>query len=253
MKAAIRPIRSFLYLLLPLFVASCTTKTVIYTADCNGKVLTLQLVTEKKFSTIDYYHELLYGDKVVDVINYDHLSFKPPYKPAVYGNSPWHLIDTVRQTYQPAGFDAPVAKIPVMVHVDTTVLDPAEFERFYTCLKQHHKAMQTAMEKVPEFQDYQYGGIVYGNRESFERRYEKNKNDYFIVYPDGRTSHTLVESLMTTTSSGGLSDVHMPGERVLVNTAQRPMAELKQYRNPRTNRSLNEDFQLAVDTMFHSR
>ena len=240
-----------LFMLSVLF--SCTTKKTIYSANCNGKELTLQLVTKKKFSTIDYQHELLYGGKLVDVINYSHLGYKPPYSPAVYGTAPWHLIDTTRQPYQPTGYDIPLDKIPVMVYVDTTILTRPEFDAFYDCLKQHHKAMQTAMEKVPEFQAYQYGGIVYGSREQFEQRYVKNKNDYFIVYPDGRTSHTLIESLMTTTSSGGLGNVIMPGKRILVNTAQRPMAELETYRNTRTNRPLSADFTFDVDTAFHSR
>ncbi len=253
MKGAIHYLRLFLCLLLPLLMVSCTTKTVIYTADCNGTVLTLQLVTEKQFSTINYHHELLYDNEVVDVINYDHLSFKPPYKPGVYGSAPWHLIDTVRQSYQPTGSTVLMDKIPVMVHIDTTQLTPDGFTALYTCLKQHHKAMQTAIEKSPDFQTYQFGGIVYGSREMFEQRYEKNKNDYYTIYPDGRISYTLTESLMTTTSSGGLSQVRMPGGRVLVDTAQRPMAELKQYRNARTNRLLSEDFQFDVDTTFHSR
>lgn len=240
-------------LLLTMGLFSCTTKTVIYTINCNGKVLTLQLMTEKKFSTINYSHQLIYGGKMVDEVTYDRLSFKPPYDSAVYGTAPWHLIDTVRQSYQPPGYETPLDKIPVMVYVDTTILIPSEFTAFYECLKQHHKAMQAAMEKFPTFQAYQYGGIVYGNREQFEQRYEKNKNDYFIIYPDGRMSHTLVESLMQTTSSGGLSDVVMPGKRILVNTAQRPMDELQMYRNTKTNRPLPSDFTVEVDTAFHSR
>lgn len=232
---------------------SCTTKTVIYTTDCNGKVLTLQLVTEKKFSTIDYSHQLIYGGKVVDEITFNRLNYGPPYDPAVYGTASWHLIDTVRQPYQPPGYETPLDKIPVMVYVDTTILTPGGFASFYECLEQHHKLMQSAMEKFPTFQAYQYGGIVYGSRDQFEQRYEKNKNDYFVIYPDGRTSHTRIESLMQTTSSGGLSDVVMPGKRILVNTAERPMSEVQAYRNTRTNRPLSADFNFEVDTAFHSR
>lgn len=244
-------------MLISLLNAMCTTHTqkTLFTADCNGHPLALQLKSKQTFEMAYHHHELLYDGKVVDVIDYGRLSSRPPYDPAVYGNAPWHYLDTTRQSYQPKGFNGPLEKIPAMLFVDDKEWTPQEFEQIYACMQQHHKAMEESMMQEEKFQPYQFGGMVYGRQANFVETYAKTKNDYFEIYPDGRIIHTLKESLgMTTSSSNGLSDrVLMPGKRILINTAQLPMDELNNYQNPKTDHPLNADFTVEVDTAFHSR
>ena len=243
--------------LLALLTITCTTNTskILYTAECNGHILQLKLVSEQTFETEYNHHELTYDDKVVDVIDYGRLSSRPPYYPEVYGSTPWYYIDTTRQSYQPKGFVGPVEKIPAMLFVDTTQWTPQQFEQLYACVKQHSKPAQASMMQEEKFQPYQFGGMVYGREADFVKKYVKTKDDYFEVYPDGRIIHTLTESLgMTTQSSNGLSNsVLMPGKRILVDTAHLPLQKLGQYRNPQTNRRLQADFRIEIDTVFHSR
>ena len=246
-------------LLLSLLNMMCTTNTskTLFSADCNGHTLQLKLFSKQTFETEYNHHELTNDNEVVDVIDYGRLSSQAPYDPAVYGNAPWHYLDTTQQSYQPSGFVGPVEKISVMLFVDDTKWTPQQFEQLYACMKQLHKAMQESMMKEEKFQPYQFGGMVYGREANFVKKYAKTNNDYFEIYPDGRIIHTLTEFFglgMTTLSSNGLSDkVLMPGKRILVNTAQLPMDKLNDYRSTKTNHSLSTDFNVEVDTAFHSR
>ena len=242
--------------LLTLLTGGCTTRTTLYKEDCNGEPLELRLITEKTFNNINYSQELRYNGKVVDVIDFIKLHSTAPYDPAVYGNSPWHYIDTTRRFYQPADVDQPLSKIPVMLYVDPAVWSRQDFERVYACLKQHHAAMHQIINTVHEFQAYQFGGIVYGREDAFVQTYAKTKNDHFEVSPDGSIGHTRIDPSggITGSANGVLNQkIEMPGHRIRIDPAKLSMADVQTYRNTRTNRPLSADFDVRVDTTSPAR
>ena len=81
----------------------------------------------------------------------------------------------------------------------------ADFEQLYNCMQQHYKALHQSIEESKSFQRYQFGGMVYGNEESFVKEYAKNKKDFFSIHPDGKIAHHYEERGLKVTSSNGLS------------------------------------------------
>lgn len=231
--------------LLPLLMA-CTRqkKTVLYKGTCNNKELELRLVTRETWETTYHHHELWFDGKSAGTINYETLGQTLPYYPEVYSTAQWHYLDTTEQYYSIMK-SGPLKKLKVMLYINPEEWPLAKFEELYSCMQQQHKAMQQAIANVKEFQPYQFGGIVYGNEESFVQRYEKSKNQYFEVHPDGSIEHHLLESDGGTITSidGFNSKIIMPGKYIVIeNPSKYPIEKLHEYRHVKTNRPIDTDF-----------
>ncbi len=237
---------SFLVLgLLQLFI-SCSRpkKTILYRRECNGKTLQLQLVIRETWETTYHHHELLFDDKNAGTINYKTLDRRLPGNIKVYGSAPWHFLDTTNQIYsiQKSG---PLKKIKVVLYINPEQWSIADFEQLYNCMQQHYKALQQSIEESKSFQRYQFGGMVYGNEESFVKEYAKNKKDFFSIHPDGKIAHHYEGRGLKVTSSNGLSMYVQKGNVVVIeDSLQTTMAELKEFKNIKTGSPMTADYEV---------
>lgn len=219
-------------------------RTVLYKAACNSKNLELHLITRETWQTTYHHHELWFDGKSAGTINYETLGQTLPYYPEVYGTAPWHYLDTTEQYYSIMK-SGPLRKLRVMLYINPEEWSLAQFKELYICMQQQHKALQQVIENNQAFQRYQFGGIVYGNEESFVQRYEKSKNQYFEVHPDGSIEHHLLESDGGTITSidGFNSKIIMPGKYIVIeNPLKYTIDKLHEYRHVKTNRPIDTDF-----------
>lgn len=160
----------------------------------------------------------------------------------VYGNAPWHFLDTRDQVYSILK-SGPLKKIKVVLYINPAQWSVADFEQLHNCMQRNYKALQQSIEESKGFQRYQFGGMVYGNEESFVKQYAKNEEEYFSIHPDGKIAHHFNERGLKVTSSNGLSMYLKKGNVIVIeDSLQSTLADLKEYKNVKTGSPMSTDY-----------
>ena len=228
-------------------LASCGGPKIntLWEAQCDSKPLRLEKGEKAKFSTVDTWAQLVWGDKAPISLDRGVLGYQLPYDPSVYGAAPFEKIDIEPRTYLSA--QTRLNKLRTVIYIDPAHFSRDEFDTLVKCLKTHAAAISNANDSDASLQPFQIAGAVYGNHADFVETFTKNAKDYYEVDPDGSTGRIQLDAMgikgMRSESVGGLSHVENQNRIRITDPKEASIAMLKQYKNPR-GQSLPERFHI---------
>ena len=228
-------------------LASCSSQnlTTLYQAQCGGKNLLFQKVEKKTFEMTYHSSQIIFDGKAPLVLNNETISQSLPYRPDIYGKTPFHLLDAKPQTYNLQGVT--YTKMRLVIYVNPALYSIAEFEELTQCLKTHAAAIAKAVSADKDLPKYQLAGLVYGKETDFVERFSKNSDDYYEVHPDGSVVRTQLNYQgikgMKSESMGGLSDVEAGNIIRLTDAKEISIAALQNFKN-QDGKSLPQRFKV---------
>ncbi len=226
----------------------CTNKAdlTLYQATCGGETLTLRAIDPGALQNHRLYTELTVGNRPPIRPQDKFTPHSLPYDTAIYGQSPWKLIDTTLGYSQHKPFHYPRDR--VMLYLDPAVYSKTDFDAIYQCLSTHADALTQAMDIPTLGQDYQFAGLVLGNASDFTQRFTAGKA-YIDIFPDGTIQY---EPNRPDPAPNGpvfynfVGDtVQMPGRRIVIRDPHRVIkTDWHQFRNA-TGQALDAVFSIG--------
>ena len=226
----------------------CTAKPdiILYTATCGDETLTLRAIDPGALQNHRLYTELTLGNRSA-IRPRDRFSPEMlPYDTAIYGQSPFKLIDTTLGYNQHKEFRYPRDR--VMLYLDPKVYSKEDFDAISRCISTHADALVRAMDTKTLGQNYQFAGVVLGNSADFTQRFTAGKA-YIDIFPDGSIQYEPdrpnppTEGPIYYNFDGG--KVQMPGRRILIHDPHRVIkTDWHQFKNA-AGQALDEVFTIA--------
>lgn len=220
-----------------LFLQSCvsTKRTLLYSQDCDNNKLELINKETIKYSYSSNVYEYWWNKKLMGSVS----------------KSAPNMLFNSDQTYGKGNWYRFGENVNPALYVTKENITQSEFDAAAACIKSNMERIEEAIKKVAKLNAFQLGGMVYGTYDDFIERY-RNGNRMIWIYPGGLISIQTIKNKNNykfgSADELGLSNkVDHSTKTIYIDTTRITLDELREFRNVKTDRPLEVDYELVAE------